>query len=692
MNKYDAPVLIWLTASLLLGTALSRADVSQTEISRTWIDSHFDRIENLPFSFQVDQEPSSRWLTKSQATREIQRLDDHRTRHGFLFKDSDSGLQVRCECISYRDFPAVEWVVYLKNTGTAANFLLQKIQALDLSLPGSKKDPVLHYAKGAVCSWDDFQPLRRVLNKNTTMQVQPGGGRSSSDYLPFFNLEQPEKSGLVIAIGWSGEWQMQIATDSVRSAKIRSGLPITRIRLNPGEEIRTPAITLLFYEKEWLAGQNMLRLFVLAHHRPLRFGQPFPMPLFDSSWGGTPAATHLADIQQIIAADLAIDYYWIDAEWFGQGKWHQAVGDWRVNKSLYPAGFKPISDLLHGAKRSFLLWFEPERVCQGTRWYTQLSSWMLSLPKEQRQYNWGKSQFEPDWVLWESRRNQICENDRLFNLADPAARKILGDSLSAMINEFGIDCFRHDANIAPLEFWRAHDSADRQGCTEIHWVEGLYALWDELLQRHPGLIIDNCASGGRRIDLESISRTTPFWRTDYPGDPIAKQCHTYGLSLWIPLNATGNTRPATDDLYTYRSTFSSSMVVDLSGIGQLDSRDPQLQRTRKLLQQYREVQKYFLGDYYPLTCYSQAADAWMAWQFNRPDSGDGMIQVFRRPQSISETGKLALFGLESDQSYEVIDQDQAVPSCLSGRTLMSEGWPVILNEKPSAAILFYKKK
>ena len=69
-----------------------------------------------------------------------------------------------------------------------------------------------------------------------------------------------------------------------------------------------------------------------------------------------------------------------------------------------------------------------------------------------------------------------------------------------------------------------------------------------------------------------------------------------------------------------------------------------------------------------------------------------MIQVFRRPQSISTTGKLALFGLEADQTYIVTDQDLATPSPLSGRDLMSEGVQVTLTEKPSAAILFYKKK
>ena len=33
-----------------------------------------------------------------------------------------------------------------------------------------------------------------------------------------------------------------------------------------------------------------------------------------------------------------------------------------------------------------------------------------------------------------------------------------------------------------------------------------YEMWDELRARHPGLLLDSCASGGRRIDLEVRAR------------------------------------------------------------------------------------------------------------------------------------------------------------------------------------------
>ena len=161
----------------------------------------------------------------------------------------------------------------------------------------------------------------------------------------------------------------------------------------------------------------------------------------------------------------------------------QNAGNWEAKKELYPDGLKPISDVLHSSGRKLLLWFEPERVCEGTPWYSEHAKWLLDVPKDMRVYRGFASKgdadipmSDPRWIPNESNRNQMQENDRLFNLGIPEAREFLTDFISNKIDEFGLDCFRNDSNIAPLEFWRAADAPDRQGMTEIRWVEGLYAF------------------------------------------------------------------------------------------------------------------------------------------------------------------------------------------------------------------------
>ena len=663
--------------------------------AREWAEARWLDPAKAPFSFVYDGKPSAELLGASSGP-EKKVLANGAVQESRVYSVGDAGLQVRVESVICPDFPVLEYVVYLKNTGAADTPIIEQFQALDMTAPVTLKDPVLYYAKGATCSMEDYRPMQRVLNKGGRTHLEPGGGRSSSDFLPFFNLVPKAEGGMVLALGWSGEWAADFAREHPDEVHVRAGMALTHLRLHPGEEIRTPRIAVLLYQGERMRGQNLLRGFILAHHRPTVNGKAFDMPMFNGNWGGTRAEDHLKNIQAIANYDLPFDYYWIDAEWFGTGRWHQTAGDWRVKQDLYPEGFKPLSDSLHQSGRKLLLWFEPERVCEGTPWYTEHAPWLLDIPKERRAYNWGASQAEPDWVRWESLRNQIKENDRLFNLALPEARAFLTDFISSKIDEFGLDCFRHDANIAPLEFWRAADAPDRQGITEIRWIEGLYAFWDALLERHPGLIIDNCASGGRRVDLESIGRSTPFWRTDYAGNVTGKQCHTYGISFWVPLNATGGVNPARDGAYAWRSSISSSIAFGLFGNGDAAQAlsvpaDFPAEAARKLLLEYRSLQKYYLGDYYPLTEYSQAEDAWIAWQFDRPDLGEGMAQVFRRPGSICESGRIRLHGLDPETSYAVTNVDTQNTQSMRGGELSATGFSLSLNEAPASAILTYKR-
>jgi hypothetical protein len=53
----------------------------------------------------------------------------------------------------------------------------------------------------------------------------------------------------------------------------------------------------------------------------------------------------------------------------------------------------------------------------------------------------------------------------------------------------------------------------------------------------PGLHIDNCASGGQRIDIEMMSRSFVIWRTDHGFvDTLAEQAQTQALAPWVPQN------------------------------------------------------------------------------------------------------------------------------------------------------------
>ena len=67
----------------------------------------------------------------------------------------------------------------------------------------------------------------------------------------------------------------------------------------------------------------------------------------------------------------------------------------------------------------------------------------------------------------------------------------------------------------PGPVWRGMDAADRVGIAEAKHITGLYKFLDDMRARFPDILQENCASGGRRIDLEMISRAHTYCRSDY---------------------------------------------------------------------------------------------------------------------------------------------------------------------------------
>jgi len=111
---------------------------------------------------------------------------------------------------------------------------------------------------------------------------------------------------------------------------------------------------------------------------------------------------------------------------------------------------------------------------------------------------------------------------------------------------------------------------------------------------------------------------------------------------------------------------------------------------RKLVGELRKIAPMMLGDYYPLTPYSLANDAWIGWQFDRPEEGDGMIQVFRRAESIYRQADLKPRGLDADKVYAITDLDTNTVTRKQGRELMEQGLTLEIAKKPGAALLAYK--
>ena len=81
----------------------------------------------------------------------------------------------------------------------------------------------------------------------------------------------------------------------------------------------------------------------------------------------------------------------------------------------------------------------------------------------------------------------------------------------------------------------------------------------------------------------------------------------------------------------------------------------------------------------------------MAWQFHRPEAGEGMVQVFRRDHSPYESARFKLHWLETAASYTFSDADGKELLKITGQELMAKGLPVTITEQPAVANFLYRK-
>lgn len=631
---------------------------------------------DAPFSFRYDGQPASELIKRWGLERTVRKLGDQRTEYTLKYTDRSTGLVVRCVAVAYQDFPTVEWTLYFKNTGTQATPILEDIKAVDTRLErNGEGEFVLHHSKGAPATASDYQPLQTVLGPKAEQRLGAAGGRPTNRDMPYFNVAWPGQ-GVIFAIGWPGQWAARLMRDEGTGLSLQAGQELTHFRLLPDEEVRTPLTVMQFYKGDWLRAQNTWRRWMLAHNLP-RPGGKLPPPQFAgvsshayTEMQGANEDNQKMFIDRYLAEGLKVDYWWMDAGWYvNNGSWVN-TGTWEPDLQRFPHGLRAISDYAHPKRVNIILWFEPERVTKGSWLYEQHPEWLLKPPT-----NPGDQAYDKDW--------------RLLNLGNSQAWQWLADHVDKLIKEQGVDLYRQDFNMDPLYFWRANDAEDRQGITEIRYVTGYLAYWDELRRRHPNMLIDSCASGGRRNDLETMRRAVPLTRSDYllqieKGEPLSQQSQTYGLALWLPYFGTG-----TNGLDAY--TFRSQMCPALVGTWDLRSKEIPYDLLRRLLTQWRQIGEYYFGDYYPLTAYSLRADVWLAWQFDRPDSGQGMVQAFRRSESSYESARFKLRGLVPEARYEVTNLDAPGSQDMAGQVLMDQGLTVNLQEQPGSAIIVYKR-
>ncbi len=660
---------------------------------------------DYPFSFTYGGKPSGSLLPGWDLKLTVGETGQNESLRTYVWHDPDTGLEVRAEVKIYADTNALDYTVYFTNKGEADTPVLSDICGADMRVKTACRAPVgtsdvpfgliydaepetalqndvlLVMTQGTIgcvryCI-DDFRLRPQYLREGSPVKVEhrgltPCGG----DYAPYWTLKWPG-GGVSCGLGWTGSWQAEFdRRDDVLSMK--AGRCGVNTYLKPGETIRSPRMVLAFFDGADLQeGMNGFRMTMIRHVSPKNSkGEPEMLPLACTLSGregnSSTEAIDRAYIRSL--AGLGFETVWFDA-WYQQdgfpacmGNLHYPVAD-TADKTRYPHSLKPLTRLARAYGKTNLVWFGPETVNAGTY-----------IARE-----------HPEYVMWNS-----AGTAGSYALSDPEARGYLEDLLGALIREWDITYFRTDSSTDPacLDLYLKENAPDRQGISEDVFVRSLYTFWDDLRRQNPGLVIDNCAGGGTRLDPELMIRSINMARSDSSvwvlfddkASAMLNQQITSNLNFYIPwsLCATLGRTP-----YSMRSCFNTGLAfIGDTREGSPDAYDKK--ELQKGLEECLRLRKYHTGRFYSLFSQDNTDASWCSWQYHRPETGDGYFVVFRREGSPFGSLEIRPRCLKPDADYRADiyeSYDLSETRVLKGSEL--ERFLAVIDRRPGSILVEY---
>jgi alpha-galactosidase len=140
------------------------------------------------------------------------------------------------------------------------------------------------------------------------------------------------------------------------------------------------------------------------------------------------------------------------------------------------------------------------------------------------------------------------------------------------------------------------------------------------------------------------------------------------------------------DDYSFHSTMASSLCLGWIA----DAPDFDLARGKKLLRRYLDLRHLLIGSWYPLMPYSRDLTKWIASQYHRADLEEGMILVFRRPESQYDSVQVSLHGLKPDATYELAFDSTGRKVRVKGKVLM-KSLSLSIPESRKSDLIHYRR-
>lgn len=353
----------------------------------------------------------------------------------------------------------------------------------------------------AEAQWVEIPLAELLCGRKANMKrysVCNNGGWSTKEYLPMGLLQN--KAGFILwQIENNGSWcyEMGMADDSMY---LNIGGPnfqnnMWKHVLRPNESFTGVASAVVFAPTQEGAFGEITK-YRRAIRRPNKDNEQLPK-IFNSYMHGVWDYPSPELLKPMIdrAAELGMEYFCIDAGWHDEEKFWDKLGMFRVSKKRFPEGLNGILEYIRSRGMKVGMWVELEDIGK----YCPLAE---TLPEE---------------CFFRSNGERYINHEKLFlDFRQPLVVARADEVIDRMVGEYGAEYIKIDFNADPGPGTEVNSDSLGDGLLEHNrafyaWLEGVY-------QRHPNVVIENCASGGCRMDyrmlsLNSIQSTSD--QTDY---------------------------------------------------------------------------------------------------------------------------------------------------------------------------------
>ena len=339
-----------------------------------------------------------------------------------------------------------------------------------------------------------------ILSSRASFALQQRGSWSTGGHLPMGILRSRERS-LLWQIEHNGAWRWELGDQGGALYLVGSG-PTDQSaawmrRLAPGESFTSvPATLVLGGDDDELFGALTRARRRVRRPHPDNEALPVIVNDYMNALMGDPTAENMPPF--IAAAALAgAEIYCMDSGWYTDGAtWWNDLGGWEPSRRRFPDGLEAMTRLMRDAGMVPGLWLEPEVVSVS-------SSVARSLPPE---------------AFFQRDGQPVIESGRLqLDFRHPAAIGHVDAAVERLITDLGLGYLKFDYN---MDVTQGTDvGADSPGDGQFEHQRALLNWVRSLMDRHPGLVIESCSSGGQRMDGATLA-VHPVQSTSDNQDPL----------------------------------------------------------------------------------------------------------------------------------------------------------------------------